>query len=168
MTTILSLTEFEAAFQSLQFRLALNLSERLKTRLLGEFCLLLQSRKNSIINHSYYQELMPHFQQYLATESLAFQPAGLQEAIYKTLKYTEERAEFETANDSFRKLIRIVKRQLLVSLTHLQEFEAAVLLAFENDPDQVDKEIFSTIASIEDVCEVAERQNFPEIGRAHV
>ncbi|MBT3229724.1 MAG: hypothetical protein HOD43_00425 [Candidatus Marinimicrobia bacterium] len=104
---------------------------------------------------------MPHFQQYLATESLAFQPAGLQEAIYKTLKYTEERAEFETANDSFRKLIRIVKRQLLVSLTHLQEFEAAVLLAFENDPDQVDKEIFSTIASIEDVCEVAERQNFP-------
>lgn len=161
MTTILSLTEFEAAFQSLQFRLTLNLSERLKTRLLGEFCVLLQSRENSVINHSYYQELMPHFDENLAAESMAYQPTDILEAIYKTLKYTGERNEFDTGNDGFKKLIHIVKHQLVVSLTHIQEFEAAIRLAYENVPDKMDKEIFSTIASIEDVCWVAERQNFP-------
>ena len=109
MSNILSLTEFEAAFQSLQFRLTLNISARLKTRFLGEFCILLQARDNPVMNHSYYQELLPHFQQVLSIESMTYQPDYLLLSLLETLQYTRSRNEFDTDSADFKECLRSVR-----------------------------------------------------------
>ncbi len=158
----LSLTDFEVAFQTLQFRLALKISNRLKTRFLGKFCIILQSRENSLMNHSYYQELINPFQKYLSSESLIYQPVSFHNAIYATLRYLALRSEFETDSESFQECMELVRVQLVTSLINLSEYEESIRIACEDYPAKVNLEKLSSINTIAELCEEIKRKEFPD------
>jgi len=138
MSDILSLTEFETAFQALQFRLTLKLSARLKTRFLGEFCIILQSRKNPVIHHSYYQEILPHLQQYLTPESLTYHPIKFILALHDTLNYIRTSGVFEVKDIGFDACCYAVKNQAVSSFIYLSEFKDSVQLACIDEPVEVE------------------------------
>jgi hypothetical protein len=160
---MLSLTEFETAFQTCQFRLSLKISSRLKVRFLGEFCHLLTKRDNPVLNQSYYQEILPHMEDNLSAESLAFQPVAHVRAIYLTLRQIKQTFTFGTRNEAFESCYATVKQQLFTSHIYLCEFTRAAQIVFENEADDVALEKFSQITSFDDFCTELKRQECPEV-----
>lgn len=122
-----SLKEIEAAFQTIQFHLSLKISHRIKTRLLGNFCRLLQIRDNPVLNHSYYQELLPHLISYADTENLKFQPIEIIHAYYETLVYIQCNPDAIPSEQSLSASIERVKHQLVSTCIYLSEFRQALL-----------------------------------------
>ncbi len=105
MPDIPTLHDLESAFQRLQFQISLTLSQRLKIRLLGEFCSLLLLRKRLEINHSYYQEILADFPELINQESLEYQPLELLQSLLTTLVYLDASPEFFTTRRNFQKAL---------------------------------------------------------------
>ena len=162
MPNNLSLTEFETTFQTLQFRLTLHIGNRLKTRLLGEFCMLLQSRENAVIHHSYYQELIPHLQQNLAHESISYQPIDSIIALHATVNYIQKSEAFDTQNNGLAECHGTLKSQLVTSLIYVSEFKRSIQFACEDESVGVAFDTFSDVENIDDFCQEAERQALPD------
>jgi len=158
MHQALSLTEFEAAFQNLQSQLNLHISKRLKSRLLGEFCILLAARRNPVLNHSYFEQLLPYFVEHLSEESLIYQPIKIVAALYGTLKYTRSQPDFDTSSEAFRMCLDTVKKQCVLSHVYLYEFAASIRIALEDEHPEVDLRAFESVTDIGAMFAEAEAQ----------
>ena len=159
---MLSLTEFETSFQTFQFRIGLKISDRLKTRFIGEFCLLLTQRENPVLNQSYYEEILPPLQQHLSNESLSYQPIELILPIYQTLNYVKGSGLFDEKSAGFEVCVETVKQQLFSSYIYLSEFEKAIQIACEDQETNPNLQRFTQITSFEQFCIEVKQQKLPE------
>lgn len=158
----LSITEFESAFQTLQYRLNLNISKRLKTRFLGDFCGLLLARENPGSTHSYYAELMPQFIEELSRESLKYQPIATLLALYESLKIGRSLPEFRNLLESSHDLHYNLKFQLIASYIFVSEFPSSLQVACEDLEIELNLESFAHVDSMESLYEELSYQQFPE------
>lgn len=158
MSGNLTLQAFESKFQSLQFNLALNISSRLKTRLLGDFLNLLHSRENQILNQSYYQELLIPLLEFSRTENLEFQPLKTLLALDQTFDYLDKSTDFETNGEVFPVRQKTVREQFIWILFSMGSYQEASDL-LRNDSDEVPTfTIPEDIHSFADLFSLVEKQ----------
>lgn len=158
----LSITEFESAFQTLQYRLNLNISKRLKTRFLGDFCGLLLARENRSNSHSYYAELLPQFIEEISAESLKYQPIDTLLSLYESLRIGRSLPEFRNLRASSHDLLQVLKVQLMASYLFVSDYGSSLQVACGDLETELNLDGFSHVDSIESLYEEARHQQIPE------
>ena len=162
MSHKLSLNDYESAFQTLQFRLALKISGRLKLRMLGQFCQLLENRENQVINHSYYQEILSALLEYVTNRNLIYQPTPILQALYKTLTYIQKQPELEKSQEGFKEVLNLLQFRLISSLVCVREFNAALRFACDDKQIDLNGVSASNLDSIDALLSLIKEFNLPD------
>lgn len=150
-----TLQAIETSFQNLQLQLELNLSPRLKVRILGEFCIELLLRERVEINHSYYQEILPEMCEYLSQDALEYQPAELLRALHKTLGYIKQTPEIQSTHPSFNKAIDAVTYRAAATAFYINEWKMGLLIVA---PELGKLPAFSTLPQLHNMEQLLESE----------
>ena len=154
-----SLTDFEASFQDLRFQLSLNISPRLKTRLLGTFCHRLLQRENPILNLSYYEELLPELLNLANNQNLIYQPLDIIAALYCTLNGYEFEDKSDAQSSLYIESLNASRSQLIASYFHLGEYFSGLTIALEMNPCDLVEEDLEAVSSLNELIAALTQQN---------
>lgn len=162
MSSTLSLQEIESKFQDLYPQLNLNISPRLKSRLLGNFCDLLVQRSHQEINHSYFQQLLPALIEHLTLDALEYQPPQLLHSLFKTMVYMDRSSEFHTHRSKFQKALKNIRYRTSATFFYVGEWELGFQTIVSGSEIPIDLAQLDKIQEMEHLAESECTKSLPE------
>ncbi|MCF6237712.1 MAG: FG-GAP repeat protein [Candidatus Marinimicrobia bacterium] len=157
-----SLKEVESTFQKLQFQLSINISQRLKLRLLADFSQLLLARERLELNHSYYQELIPNIPDHISRESLKYQPLELLKALFQTLVYMDRSPEFQTSGPQFSNSLDLIRYQTAATAFYVGAWQLGLETIIDSSAGSIDLNLFKEYSDLNQLLDDPRIKELPE------